>query len=143
MRQLGSILLVIAGGTLSLVPTIALVRLGGVITSTHIMLWILGGSSVVLGGLFTRIYNEQSLRLSCHKAVDCYKALSILTLNALLLYGSLELAAFAAFKISSLSLISSPAQEIPRDHDSPRENVSYYSSQEWAEQYWYEHRVKR
>jgi hypothetical protein len=65
--------------------------------------------------------------------------MAILSLNALLLCGGLELAGFAAFKIRNLNLISNPAQGIPQDHDNPREDVSYYSSQEWAEQYWYEH----
>jgi hypothetical protein len=56
MRQLGGILFVIGGGTLSLVSAISLVRLNGVISSTHVMLWILGGTGVVLGGFFGRIY---------------------------------------------------------------------------------------
>jgi lysophospholipase L1-like esterase len=133
MKQLANILLVIGGGMLCLVLATSLVRLGVVITSVRTMLWIFGGTSVLLGGLFSRIYNEQSLRLSRHKVVDCYKAMAILALNALLLYGGLELAAFAAFKIRSLSLISRPAQ------GDPRQKVSYYSSQNWAEQYWYEH----
>ena len=137
MKQLGNILLVIGGGMLCLVLATSLVRLGVVITSVRTMLWIFGGTSVLLGGLFTRIYNEQSLRLSPPKVVDCYKTMAILTLNALLLYGGLELAAFAVFKIRSLGPISSPAEE------SPREKVSYYSSQDWAEQYWYEFRLSR
>jgi hypothetical protein len=137
MNQLAGILLVIGGGTLSLIPAISAVRLGGVITSADITLWILGGTTVVLGGLFTRIYAGQSLRLSRHKVVDCYKGIAILTLNALLFYGGLELAGFAAFNIRGLSLTSSPAQEMPREQ--PRQKVSYYSSQDWAEQYWYEH----
>jgi hypothetical protein len=140
MKQLAGTLLVIGGGTLSLVPATSVVRLGGVITSVDIMLWIFGGASVLLGGLLTRIYNEQSLRLWRPKVVDCYRAMAILTLNALLLYGGLELAAFAAFKIRSVSPISSPAEESPREAEgSPREKVSYYSSQDWAKQYWYEH----
>ena len=136
MKQLANILLVIGGGMLCLVLANSLVRLGAVITSVRTMLSILGGTSVLLGGLFTRVYDEQSLRLSRHQIVNCYKGIAILTLNALLLYGGLELAAFAAFKIRSLSLISSPAHQ-----GSPRQKVSYYSSQDWAQQYWYEHRL--
>jgi hypothetical protein len=134
MKELGSILLVIGGGMLCLVLATYLMRLGVVITSVRTMLWIFGGTSVLFGGLLTRI-NEQSLRLLGHKVVDCYKAMAILALNALLLYGGLELAAFAAFKIRSLSLISRPAQ------GDPRQKVSYYSSQNWAEQYWHEHEL--
>jgi hypothetical protein len=137
MKQLGDILLVIGGGMLCLVLATSLVHFGVVITSVRTMLWIFGGTSVLLGGLFSRMYNEQSFRLSRPKLIDCYKTMAILTLNALLLYGGLELAAFAAFNIRSLGPISSPAQEDPRE--SPREKVSYYSSQDWAEQYWYEH----
>jgi hypothetical protein len=139
MKQLGNILLVIGGGMLCLVLATSLVRFGVVITSVRKILWVFGGTSVLLGGLLTRIYNGQSIRLSHLKVVDCYKAMAILTLNALLLYGGLELAAFAAFNIRSLGLISSPAQGSPQEE--PREKVSYYSSQDWAEQYWYEHRL--
>jgi hypothetical protein len=128
MKQLGNILLVIGGGMLCLVLATSLVRLGVLITSVRTMRWIFGGTSVLLGGLFSRIYNEQSLRLFGYRVVDCHKAIAILTLNALVFYAGLEL---AASKIGSL--ISSPAQE------SAREKVSYYSSKDWAKQYWYEH----
>jgi hypothetical protein len=138
MKQLAGTLLVIGGGTLSLVPAISVVRLGGVITSADVILWILGGTSVLLGGLFTRIYNEKRLRLLVYKGIACYKATAILTLNALVLYAGLEWAARSSFKISSL--ISRPAQQLVGEED-PREKVSYYSSQYWAEQYWYEHRL--
>src|SRR5262245_22560444 len=113
MKQLGDILLVIGGGMLCLVLASSLVRLGVIIPSVRTILWIFGGTSVLLGGLFARVYNDQSLRLSRPKVVDCYKAMAILTLNALLLYGGFEL---AASKLTSLmsrltSVISSPAQE--------------------------------
>ncbi|HET8670762.1 MAG TPA: hypothetical protein VFM05_09110, partial [Candidatus Saccharimonadales bacterium] len=138
MKQLGNILLVIGSGILCLVLATSLVRFGVVITPVRTMLWIFGGATALLGGLFSRIYNEQSLRLSRPKVVDCYKAMAILTLNALLLYGGLELAAFAAFTIRNPS--SSPIEGSPREPEgSPREKVSYYSSQDWAKQYWYEH----
>jgi hypothetical protein len=129
MKHLGNILLVI-GGVLCLVLATSLERLGAVMTSVRTTLWMFGGASVLLGGLFSRIYNEQSLRLFGYRVVDCYKAMAILTFNALVFYAGLEL---AASRIGSL--ISRPAQE------SPREKVSYYSSKDWAEQYWYEHRL--
>src|SRR5574341_1222410 len=128
MKQLGGTLLVIGGGMLGLVSATYLLRLGGVISSVRSMLWIFGGTSVLFAGILTCIGNEQTLRSFTHKAADCYKAMAILALNALVIYAGLEL---AALKITSL--ISSPAQ---RD---PREKVSYYSSKDWAEQYWYEH----
>src|SRR5262245_20048856 len=83
-------------------------------------------------GLLTRI--EQSRRLLSR----CYKAIAIFTLNALVFCAGLELAAKSAFKIRSL--ISRSAQELVGD-GSPREKVSYYSSQDWAETYWYECRL--
>jgi lysophospholipase L1-like esterase len=138
MKKLGDILLVIGGGMLCLVPAIYLMRLAGVITSVHIMLWIFGGASILFGGLLTSIDKEQSLRLLGHKVVDCYKAVAILTLNALVLYAGLDFAARSIFKITDL--ISSPAQQLVGEGN-PREKVSYYSSQDWAERYWYEHRL--
>ena len=73
------------------------------------MLWIFGGASILVGGFLTLIDNAQDLRLLGHKVVDCYKAMAILTLNALVLCAGLELAARSSFKIKSL--ISSPAQQ--------------------------------
>ena len=119
MKKLGDSLPVIG------VPAIYRMRLAGVITS-------------LFGGLLTRVNNEHSLRLLNHKVVDCYKAIAILTLNALVLYAGLELAARSGFKISSL--ISSPTQQ-PVGEGKPREKVSYYSSQDWAERNWYEFRL--
>src|SRR5207249_599879 len=119
MKKLGDSLLVIG------VPAIYRMRLAGVMTS-------------LFGGLLTRVNNEHSLRLLNHKVVDCYKAMAILTLNALVLYAGLELAARSTFEIRNL--ISSPAQQLVGE-GKPREKVSYYSSQDWAERYWYEYRL--
>ena len=110
MKKSGGALLVIGGGMLFLVPATYLMRLADVTTSERITLWLFGSISVLLGGLLTRIANEQSLRLLGHKVVDCYKAMAILTLNALVLCAGLELAAESSFKIRSL--ISSPAQQL-------------------------------
>jgi hypothetical protein len=140
MKKSVDVLVIIGGGMLCLAPATYLMRLAGVITSEHIMLWIFGGTSLLFGGLVTCIDNEQSLRSLGHKVVDCYKAMAILTLNALVLCAGLELAAWSTFKIRSL--ISSPAQQLVGD-GAPREKVSYYSSQDWAEQYWYEFRLTR
>src|SRR5438874_6775327 len=91
MKKLGDSLPVIG------VPAIYRMRLAGVITS-------------LFGGLLTRVNNEHSLRLLNHKVVDCYKAMAILTLNALVLYAGLELAARSTFEIRNL--ISSPLLSI-------------------------------
>src|SRR5438093_10169386 len=64
--------------------------------------------------------------------------MALLTLNALGLYAGLELAARSMSEIRNL--ISSPAQQRVAE-GKPREKVSYYSSQDWAERYWYEYRL--
>jgi len=125
---------------LFLVPATYLMRLADVTTSERITLWLFGSISVLLGGLLTRTANEQSLRLLGHKVVDCYKAIAILILNALVLGAGLELAAESSFKIRDL--ISSPAEQLVGE-GTPREKVSYYSSQHWAKRYWYEFRLSR
>ena len=121
MKKFGDILPVTG------VPAIGRMRLVGVITS-------------FFDRLLTRIDNEQSRRLLGHKVVDCYKAMAILILNALVLCAGLELAAKSSFKIRSL--ISSPAEQLVGEGN-PREKVSYYSSQDWAKRYWYEFRLSR
>ena len=140
MKKSGDALLVIGGGMLFLVPATYLMRLADVTTSERITLWLFGSISVLLGGLLTRTANEQSLRLLGHKVVDCYKAIAILILNALVLGAGLELAAESSFKIRDL--ISSPAEQLVGE-GTPRETVSYYSSQHWAKRYWYEFRLSR
>ena len=101
---------------------------------------LVGGIASFFDELLTRINNKQSRWLLGHKVVDCYKAMAILILNALILCAGLELAAKSSFKIGSL--ISSPAEELVGEGN-PRETVSYYSSQDWAKRYWYEFRLSR
>ena len=117
MKKFGDILPVTG------VPAIGRSRLVGFITS-------------LFDKLLTLIDNAQGRRL----LGDCYKAIALLTLNALVLCAGLELAARSSFKIKSL--ISSPAQQLVGEGN-PREKVSYYSSQDWAKQYWYEFRLSR
>ena len=105
MKKSGGALLVIGGGMLFLVPATYLMRLADVTSSERITLWLFGSISVLLGGLLTRIANEQSLRLLGQKVVGGYKAMAILTLNALVLCAGLELVAFTI-----RSLRSSPPQ---------------------------------
>ena len=61
-------------------------------------------------------------------------------LNTLIVYACFELAAIGVFKIASV--ISKPTTELVGE-GLPREKVSYYASQEWAQQYWYESRLSR
>ena len=69
-----------------------------------------------------------------------YRAVAILMLNTLIVFACLELAAKGVFKIASV--ISQPTEQL-RGEGSPREKISYYFSQDWAEQYWHEFRLSR
>ena len=120
---------------LFLIPVIYLIRLGGVKVSGNSILWLFAGICVLFIGLLARVENEQSLRLVGHKLIACYQTMGILTLNALVLYAGLDLAARITLKI--MSLIPSPTQELVGE-GTPREKISYYASQDWATQNWNE-----
>ena len=61
-------------------------------------------------------------------------------LNALIVSVCFELGARGVFKI--VSVISQPTERLVGEGDL-REKVSYYSSKDWAERYWYEMRLSR
>jgi hypothetical protein len=68
--------------------------------------------------------------------VNSYKAVAIVTLNTLILFVCLELAATVVAKIWK--------EPTPvGDEEQPRAHVSYYASQAWAEQYWKEFSLSR
>ena len=69
-----------------------------------------------------------------------YKAVAILVLNTLLLFACFELAARGVFKM--VSVLATPTDQL-LEEGNPRETVSYYLSQDWAKQYWYEFRLTR
>src|SRR5215217_7340878 len=69
-----------------------------------------------------------------------YRAVAILTLNALIAFACFELVATGVYKIARV--ISKPTEQLIGEGN-PREHVSYYSSQDWAKQYWYEFRLSR
>jgi len=71
-----------------------------------------------------------------------YKAVAILMLNALIVFAGFELAAVGFTKITTPSVNSKPTEQLVGE-GTPREKVSYYSSQDWAERYWYEFRLSR
>ena len=73
-----------------------------------------------------------------HWIVSSYKAAAILILNTVILFVCFDLAARSSLKVGDL--ISSPAQQLVGE-GKPREKVSYYSSQDWAERNWYEFRL--
>ena len=74
-----------------------------------------------------------------------YKAVAVLMLNALIVFACFELAATAFFKIKLPTMTSNPTEQPERlvGEGAPREKVSYYSSQDWAERNWYEFRLSR
>jgi hypothetical protein len=70
----------------------------------------------------------------------------MLTLNALIVFVCLELAAMGLSKIKTLSVISKPTEQLTKQlvgEGTPRETVSYYASQDWAKRNWYEFRLSR
>ena len=71
-----------------------------------------------------------------------YRAVAILMLNVLIVFACFELAAIGVFKINIPSVISKPTEQLEGE-GTPREKVSYYSSQDWAERFWYEFRLSR
>ena len=71
-----------------------------------------------------------------------YKAAAILTLNAIIVFACFELVALGFSKIKTLS-VSSKQTELLIGEGNPREKVSYYSSQDWAERFWHEFRLSR
>jgi hypothetical protein len=73
-----------------------------------------------------------------------YKAVAILTLNTIIVFTCFELAAMGFSKMKTLSVISKPTEQLVLvGEGNPREKVSYYSSQDWAERFWYEFRLSR
>jgi len=69
-----------------------------------------------------------------------YKAVAILTLNTLAVFAGFELATTGAFKIGSV--FSKSTEKLVGEGEA-RETVSYYASQDWAEQFWHEFRLTR
>jgi len=67
-----------------------------------------------------------------------YQAVAVLLLNTLLIFACFELAARGVFKMARV--IANPTAQLVGERN-PRETVSYYQSQAWAEQYWYEFRL--
>jgi hypothetical protein len=61
-------------------------------------------------------------------------------LNALVAFACFELAALGYFKIKIPTMLSNPTEQLVGE-GKPREKVSYYASQDWAERFWYEFRL--
>lgn len=73
-----------------------------------------------------------------------YRAVAILTLNAIIVFACFELAAMGLSKVKTLSVMSKPPKQLELvGEGNPRETVSYYASQDWAKRNWYEFRLSR
>jgi hypothetical protein len=70
--------------------------------------------------------------------VNSYKAVAIATLNTLILFACLELAATFVAKTWKEPVTTTDGGE-----SSPRAHTSYYASQAWAKQYWKEFSLSR
>ena len=64
-------------------------------------------------------------------ATQYYKAIAVLTLNVLVIFGCLNIGAMALLKIRSAG--STPERVVDR-----RETSSYYTDKSWAPRYWNE-----
>lgn len=71
-----------------------------------------------------------------------YRAVAILMLNALIAFACFELAGLGYFKIMIPTMKSEPTEQLVGE-GAPREKVSYYASQDWAERFWHEFRLSR
>lgn len=71
-----------------------------------------------------------------------YRAVAILALNTILAVASFELVAMGYFNFKVPTRQSKSPERLVGE-GTPRETVSYYASQDWAERFWYEFRLSR
>ena len=74
------------------------------------------------------------------RSILLYQAATVLIINTLIIFACFELVARGVFKIASMT--SKPTEQLVGEGQA-REKVSYYSSQYWNKQYWYEFRLSR
>jgi hypothetical protein len=86
---------------------------------------------------YTGIRRVISSPILVQRVTDFYRGVALLTLNTLVLFACLEVAALGILKI--WSVFSNPAEQ----EESPREKVSYFASQDWAAQFWKEFKLSR
>jgi hypothetical protein len=73
-----------------------------------------------------------------------YKAVAILTLNAIIVFACFELFAMSISKVKTLSATSKPTEQVELvGEGKARETVSYYATQDWAKRNWHEFRLAR
>jgi hypothetical protein len=94
-----------------------------------------GGSVAVVVGLISQINDKRGLSQLVHRIVDSHKTVALMTLNTLIVFACLELAAVFVAHIWKKPVMT--------DEDAPRAHTSYYASQAWAKQYWREFHLSR
>jgi hypothetical protein len=115
-----------------------------ILRSTAISGWrrsislLCGGIVAVVASFISQITNRQSFSPLGQRIVNSYKAVALVTLNILILFGCLELAATFVAKIWK-----EPVPQTDGGESSPRAHTSYYASQPWAKQYWREFSLSR
>ena len=73
-----------------------------------------------------------------------YRAVAILTLNAIIVSACFELFAMSVSKVMTLSVMSKPPEQLVLvGEGNTRETVSYYATQDWAKRNWHEFRLAR
>jgi lysophospholipase L1-like esterase len=73
-----------------------------------------------------------------------YRAVAILTLNAIIVFACFELFAMSISKVKTLSATSKPTEQLELvGEGKARETVSYYATQDWAKRNWHEFRLAR
>jgi lysophospholipase L1-like esterase len=97
---------------------------------------ICSGVVALIGGLVFQITSQQSPSKLGRQILTSHKAVAIVTLNTLILFACLELAAAFVTKVWK-----EPVKMT--DEDLPRAHTSYYASQTWAKQYWREFSLTR
>ena len=137
MKKIGDILLMIGGGMLFWLPVRHFESWHDIKGPGSRVLWGCVAVSLFSIGLLARVDHAHKVRSLARRIVEGYKAIAILTLNALVVFGCLELAAMAMLKVRNLVL--APTERVT----DPREKSSYYNSQSWAAEYWREFAASR
>ena len=100
------------------------------------ILLLCGGIVALVAGFISQITDRQSFSPLGQRIVNSYKAVALVTLNTLILFACLELAATFVNRIWK-------EPDPDGDENSPRAHTSYYASQPWAKQYWKEFTLSR
>jgi len=139
MRKSSDIILVVATGAIFLLPAtnlLALVGFTGLGPRSILLLW--GGVFGLFVTLLSRVSDMQSLQSVGQRIAGFYKRTAVLALNAVVIFACMDLLARALLKGQDLLML--PNQQRVIDD---REKSSYYTTQDWAIQFWNEFALSR